>query len=304
MPAFRHILVVGASGRLGREVVTGLVARDYTVRGTSRDPRRVPAPAEAVAARLRDPVSLHLACSGVDAVVMAAGSPLSLRPTPAHPGFRAIDAVGTQHLVRAALGARVRKLVYVSVFAPEGFEGGPYVEAHQEAAEAVRESGLDHVIIQPTGFFSTFDAYLPLARIGVMPEIGDGTARTNPIHERDLASIVVRALEEESGDLPVGGPEVLSRREIAEAAFAAVGRAPRLVQMPDALLRFNARAVRLVDRRLGELITFLDAVSRTDLVAPRRGVEQLSHYLHRRARRGNVKVAAATPFERREGVKE
>jgi uncharacterized protein YbjT (DUF2867 family) len=215
---------------------------------------------------------------------MAAGAPVALRLTPGHPGYHAVDYRGILNLLDAARDEGVRRIVYVSVFAPPGFRGGPYVEAHLDAAEAVRQSGLEHAILQPTGFFSTFDAFLPLARLGVMPEIGDGTARTNPIHERDLAVVVVGAVEGEGGDLPVGGPDVLTRREIAEAAFAAVGKRPRFLRTPDAMLRLNRQLVGVVDRRLAELMAFLDAVSRVDAIAPRSGSLRLADYLAEQAR--------------------
>jgi len=278
-------LVLGASSRLGREVAAALVQRGHAVRGASRHPGHIPTPAIPIRADLLDPASLHNACRGVDTVVMAAGAPVALRLTPGHPGYRAVDHQGTLNLLAAARDEGVRRFVYVSEFAPAGFDGGPYVQAHRDAAEAVRRSELDHAVVQPTGFFSTFDAFLPLARLGVMPEIGDGTARTNPIHERDLAAVVAGAVEGEAGaDLPVGGPETLTRREIAEAAFAAVGRRPRFVRAPDAVLRLNRRLVGPVDRRLGELLTFLDAVSRVDAVAPPAGSFRLADYLTERAR--------------------
>lgn len=286
MPASRPVvLVVGASGRLGREVVPLLAAHGYAVRGAARHAVRVPAPAIPVRADLLDPASLRAACRGVDVVVMAAGAPLTLRPILGHPGFHAVDGRGTVLLVRVARELGVTRFVYVSVYAPPGFAGGPYVAAHREAAEAVRASGMAWSVVQPTGFFSTFEVLLPLARLGLIPEIGDGAARTNPIHERDLAEVVLRAVEGQEGDVPVGGPEVLSRRQIAEAAFAAVGRAPRMVHLPDALLRLGRWLAAPADRRLAELLRFLDAVSRTDVVAPAAGVRTLAAHLRERARR-------------------
>jgi uncharacterized protein YbjT (DUF2867 family) len=282
MSTSRPVLVVGASGRLGSAVVAELAARGRIVHGAGRNVNRIPIPAKAAAADVLDPASLRAACAGVDSIVMAAGAPLSLWLTPGHRGFRSVDYTGTVNLVEAARAEGVRRLVYVSVFAPEGFEGGPYVEAHREAAEAVRSSGLEHAVIQPTGFFSTFDAFLPFVRLGVMPAIGDGRARTNPIHEADLAGVVADALEDGEGDRPVGGPETFTRREILELAFDAAGRRPRFARLPDVMLRFNRAAVRPIDRRLAELMTFLDAVNRTDAVAPAHGTRRLADHFRSR----------------------
>jgi uncharacterized protein YbjT (DUF2867 family) len=294
MSADAPILVLGASGSLGRAVVARLAAEGRAVRGASRDPDRVPAGAKAVRADLLDPASLRAACEGVDAVVVAAGAPVSLRIVWRHPGFAAVDHRGTVNVVAAARASGARKVVYVSVASIPELDALPYVAAHRLAADAVRASGLSHTIVRPTGFFSAFDALLPFARIGVMPQIGDGHALSNPIHEDDLAEVVVGALDGQESEITVGGPEALSRRAIAEAAFEAVGRRPRVARVPDAVLGFNRSLIRPIDRRLAELLEFLDAVSRVDLLAPARGTRRLAPYLAAQAARGRRSGRAGT----------
>ncbi|NNF57088.1 MAG: hypothetical protein HKN04_02500, partial [Rhodothermaceae bacterium] len=143
----------------------------------------------------------------------------------------------------------------------------------------VQGSEMDAMIVRPTGFFSAFEAYLPLARLGVMPLIGDGTARTNPIHPADLADVLAEALEGVAPLIEVGGPEVLTRQAIGERAFAAVNKTPRFVSAPDALIRFTAKAVRALDRRLGEMLAFVRAIHHTDVIAPTHGTQRLGPYL-------------------------
>ena len=277
----QKVLVVGASGALGRAVAAALKRRGGWVRGTSRDAARVPAEAdEAVRADLLDTPSLRAACAGVDAVVHAAGASvrtLALRFD--RRGFRGVDAEGTARLVEAAREAGVRRFVYVSVFGPPALDAVPYVAAHREAEAAVRAVGFDATIVRPTGFFSAYEAYLPLARLGILPRLGRPDVRTNPIHPVDLAEVVADALDRAPALVEVGGPEVLTREEIGRAAFAAVGRRPRFVPVPDAVARVQVTMAGMLDRRVGEVLGFVRAIHQADLVAPVHGTHRLGPYL-------------------------
>ena len=144
---------------------------------------------------------------------------------------------------------------------------------------------IDHAVIEPTGFFSSFEVLLRLVRPGVAPLIGDGTAQTNPIHEKDLAPVCADAIEHGYGTLPVGGPEVLSRRAIFERAFEAVGKKPRFVRLPDGYVNVNRWIVSRLDPRLGALMAFFKAVSQTDIIAPAYGSRRLDDFFREKSGR-------------------
>ncbi|NNF58294.1 MAG: NAD(P)H-binding protein, partial [Rhodothermaceae bacterium] len=124
-----RVLVVGASGVLGREVVSALKQRGGWVRGTSRDGLRVPAEAdEAFAADVLDPQPLRAACEGIETVIHAAGaSPVSLAFRFDRRGFQGVDTAGTGNLVAAAQEAGVQRFVYVSVAGASELAATPYV---------------------------------------------------------------------------------------------------------------------------------------------------------------------------------
>lgn len=278
-------LVVGASGTLGREVVRELKKRGAWVRGTSRAAARVPPEAdEAVDADLLDPVSLRTACEGVRRIVMAAGaSPMDLAPRLDRRGFGGVDAVGARHVAEVAAEGGVERVVYVSVAGPPEVDRLAYVAAHRAAEEAFRQSGVGTVVVRATGFFAAFRALLPLARLGVMPLLGRG-ARTNPIHEADLAEVVADALGGSEGTAEAGGPEVLTREAIARLAFAAVGKKARFVPVSPGLARVNAGLVGVLDQRLAEVVRFVAALHERDIVAPAHGSRRLGAYLEAVAR--------------------
>ena len=274
-----RVLVAGATGRLGAEVVAALRRQGRTVRALSRHPAESAGRAdEVVAADLRDPASLAAACRGVDAVISAAGASLSLGLRPGAPDFRRVDYAGNRNLLAAARAAGVRKFVYVSVYSTPAYAHLDYVRAHTDFARLLAASGTPYAVVQPTGFFSSFALFPRLARLGVAPLVGAGTARTNPIHEQDVAEVCVAALDGAPEALPVGGPDVLTRRAIFELAFEAAGRPPRFVRVPDAALGVARRLVAPFDRRLAHLLHFLQVVNHHDVVAPCVGTRRLRDF--------------------------
>ena len=276
-------LVAGATGTLGRAIVAELARRHHRVRALSRRDTPVPGATEVVRGDLNDMTSLEHACAGVDAVVSAAGASLSLGLRPRSATFEAVDRDGTLRLIVAAQAARVRRFAYVSVFHTPEQADMAYVRAHVDAERALHTSTLDPVVVRPTGFFDALTPLLTMARLGVAPRLGGGTARSNPIATEDLAVVVVDALEAGTPLVEAGGPDVLTRTEMFEAAFGAVGRKPRFVPTSPRVIELNARLVRPVDRRLSDLLRFFARVSTTDCVAPARGVRQLSAYFTRLA---------------------
>jgi uncharacterized protein YbjT (DUF2867 family) len=81
-----------------------------------------------------------------------------------------------------------------------------------------------------------------------------------------------------SGDIPIGGPEVLTRRQIVELAFAACGRPPRISRAPAWAPGLIGGLIRPFAPRLGELASFLGVVSAGDFVAPAYGARRLGDF--------------------------
>lgn len=280
-----RILVAGASGNLGRHLVAELKKRGKWVRALTRSPSAYQGEAdETVGADLLDGASLQPACDGIDAVISAAGASVDLRFSFRSLDFHDVDYIGNRSLLHAARQSGVNKFVYVSVFPALGIHDTNYVQAHLAVEEELQQSGLAHAIVQPTGYFSAFSAVLNIARSGFAPLIGDGTIRTNPIHEADLAPICVDALNSQQTVFPVGGPDVLTRREIFLLAFQALKKKPRFIPIPGWWIDANKMCVSPFDKHLGSLLAFYKAVSLHDVVAPQTGTRRLCDYFPALAR--------------------
>ena len=256
-----------------------LAARGHGVRALTRDPCTFAGEdLDVFACDARRPESLAGACEGVGAVVSALGASLALRRTAPGATYRDVDLRANLNLLAEARAAGVGKFVYVSLYGAEHLRGLAYVDAHEEFVAALRDSGLDHAVVRPTGFFYVFDEIFRMAARGRAVLVGDGSARTNPVHEADVARACAEALRPGVKELAVGGPETYTRRGVAELAFQALGRPPKITSLPAGLVRALAAPVKLFDRRLYDLLEFGAAASTNDLVAPPYGARSLAAY--------------------------
>ena len=277
-----RVLVAGSSGHLGRHIAAELRSRGHTVTALIRDPAKSDLfEADAtVAVDLLDPdrERLDAAFDGVDAVVSAAGQPCTLGASADRRSFRQVDTAINRHLLDAASRNGVHRFAYVTVLGGGDLDGLDYVAAHEEFVAELRASDAEHTVIHANGFFHSYLDLLDAARRGPVPSFSDGSARSNPIHEADLAAVCVDALEGEHREIEVGGPEVLSRLEEIELAFEALGRKPRVRRVPSSLLRAALPLVRVRDRRRAEMLQFVAAIARRDMLAPPHGERRLRDY--------------------------
>lgn len=274
------VLVAGATGSLGRHVVAVLRERGVRVRILSRRVQGAQRDEgiEAACGDVLAPETLAGCLTGLDAVISCVGASLDLYAVKDRLSYSRVDAGGNLALIRAAAAAAVPRFTYVSVFSGPGIEQTAYVRAHREVDRALAASGFDYRIVRPTGFFAFLDELIRMARRGFVPIVGDGSARTNPIDERDLAAIVAGAFDEPDRIIDAGGPEVFSRREMAMLAAAATGRPARVVSSPPWAWRLASRALAPAQPRISELLEFAAAVSTSTIIAPARGRRRLEDH--------------------------
>ena len=247
-----RIVVAGGTGFIGRGVVDQLLRNGdgHEVVVTSRDPaakrRAFDDRVEVVQAFAGDAVSLGRAFTGADIVVQAIQFPNHPVEDPSRGRtYQEVDGRGTEVAVRVAKALGVRRFVYLSG-AGVG-EGRPqsWFEAKQRAEAAIRESGLEYVILRPSWIYGPRDRsmnrliffcrYLPL-----VPVIGDGRTPIQPIHVDDVARCVAEgALRDDATDkvFGLGGPETLTMDEIHRTIQKVLGRQRPLLHHPVALMK-------------------------------------------------------------------
>jgi uncharacterized protein YbjT (DUF2867 family) len=214
------IVVVGGTGRVGRQLVSALRRQDLAVRVVSRGIRPAPEPGvDAVTADLADPASLEPALAGAESMFL-------VWP------FTSPDLTASLAPKVAEIAARqVSRVVYLSA-QPAGERPGSFWALVERAIE---DSGVDWTFVRPTGFASNTLLWAGQIRAGDVVRWPFGRAARSLIDERDIADVAACAL---TGDGHAGaryllsGPAVLTQAEQVAAIGEAIGRKLTWAEMP------------------------------------------------------------------------
>ena len=247
------ILVTGATGFVGRRIVTRLVERGEEVRRLVRpvpDPRPSGLPAvHFVTGDVTDPESLKAACEDVDMVVHT----VAIIREKGRATFDAINVQGTRNVLEAAEQAGVRKIVHLSAIGAGPDPKYPYLRSKWEGEEAVVNSSVRHVILRPSLVFGPGDEFInalaATIRVGpVVPFIGSGNTRFQPIHVEDVARCVDRVLIDSTYNgetVEIGGPDILTYRQITDMIIRTFGGRKMKVRVPISMMRSALPFLRL-----------------------------------------------------------
>ncbi|WP_400194127.1 SDR family oxidoreductase [Hymenobacter sp. B81] len=244
-PTIRKVLVVGATGMLGRPVTQELVAAGFEVTALVRNPARarplLPAAVRLVAGDLAQPDTLPAALAGHDAVYLNLSVQQTERESAFHP-----EGEGLQHLLAAARQVGVQRVVYLSSLIKDyaGFRWWVF-ELKKQAAEQVRRSGLPYTIFHPSAFMETLvGTQLAGSRILVAGKARHGM---HWVSGRDYGRQVAAALRLPAAanrEYVVQGPEPLTTLEAAQQVARYHGRRRLTVSYaPLGLIRFLGRFV-------------------------------------------------------------
>lgn len=276
----RTAVIAGATGYLGGHVASAAHDAGYRVRALARDASRVSENGcdDIFVGQATVPESLDGLFEGAD----VAFSSIGVRHFRRHPNIWEVDLQANLNLVDAAERAGVRRFVFVSVInGPALRDRLPVAEARERVVDRLRESTMEWAVLRPTGFFNDLDAYLEMARSGRVWLIGSGDERLNPIHGADLAAEAVASFSGRPVPIErdVGGPDVLSQREIGELAFSVLGKTPRFARVPPGLLEGVATLSAPFNVNLSTFLRMFALLGRVDAVAPPSGTHHLAdHY--------------------------
>lgn len=247
-----RILLTGANGFIGSQLLAGLQARGHEVVAAVRDPaalRRKRPGAEAIAADFNRDISAETwrpRLTGVEAVINCAGV--------LHGGrgqdIEAIHATTPIALFEACAAAGVRRVVQISAISADTEAGTDFALTKKRADDHLRGLPLDWTVLRPSlvygegsyGGSSTLRglAGLPL----VSPLVGDGSTPFRPIHADDLVETVTRVVETgrfARQTLEPVGPEVLTLRALVKKYRAWLGLKPALeIAIPMPVMRVAA----------------------------------------------------------------
>src|SRR3954471_22209007 len=245
------ITVFGGSGFVGRHVVRALAKRDYRIRVAVRRPElaghlqplgRV-GQIHAVQANLRYPTSVEAAMRDSHAAVNLVG----ILAEGGAQRFDAVHALGAGAVAKAARDAGAR-MVHVSAIGADENSPSRYARSKAAGEKAVLEAVPSASILRPSVVFGPEDQFsnrfAALARMSPMlPLIGGGLTRMQPVYVGDVATAVADAVDGKAragATYELGGPEVLTMREIMEIIMRVIERDRMLVSLPFGLAKLQA----------------------------------------------------------------
>jgi uncharacterized protein YbjT (DUF2867 family) len=241
----RIATVFGGSGFIGRRLVPRLAAQGYIVRVAVTDPtgarflttqgalgQIVP-----LAASVTNPAAVAAAVAGADLVVNLVGI--------LHGDFIAIQQQGAANVAQAAAAAGAR-LVHVSALGADPASPAAYGRSKAAGEAAVQAAHPRAVILRPSIVFGPGDAFFnrfaAMARnLPVLPVVA-GATKFQPVYVEDVVAAILAGAERQDGRIyALGGPRVLSMRDLLAYILGVTGLRRPLLGMPDGLMRLQAR---------------------------------------------------------------
>jgi uncharacterized protein YbjT (DUF2867 family) len=246
------VTVFGGSGFVGRHVVRALAKREYRIRVAVRRPElaghlqplgRV-GQIHAVQANVRYPASVQAAMRNSHVAINLVGI---LTPSGAQT-FKAVQVDGAAAVAKAAAGAGAR-MVHVSAIGADEDSPSHYARAKAEGEKAVLAAVPSASILRPSVVFGPEDdftnRFAALARLSpALPLIGGGATKMQPVHVGGVATAVADAVDgktRQGATYELGGPEVLSMREIMALILTITDRSRILISLPFALAKLQAQ---------------------------------------------------------------
>ena len=255
------VLVTGASGFVGTEILKHLHAAGHSIRIVARHPRsaRVQADAARFGAEIHDgnvlaSASLPAGMKDIAAVIHLVGIISEVGKNT----FENVHTLGTKNIVTAAKQAGVPRFIHMSALGARPNAPSRYHQSKWAAEEIVRQSGLDYTIFRPSIIYGSNDHFVNLfnhiARFSpVLPVMGDGRSKLQPIPVADVATCFVRAINEPKSigqTYDLCGRDVLSFDEILDAILQVIGRKRWKLHLPLGLARLQAALLEFVFPRL------------------------------------------------------
>src|ERR1700693_1316061 len=227
MVSMRRTLIIGATGNVGRRVISQLTATGAQVRALARNPdaARLPPQVEVVHGDLTVPETLDGCLNGMDTVFLVWTAP----PAGVAPALERI----AKHARRIVFLSAPLKTAH-----PLFQQPNPSRKLGEQIERLIENSGLQWTFLRP-GMFAgnALGWWGPQIRAGDVVRWPHLSAPTAPIDERDIAAVAVRALCEDGhagAEYVLTGPQSLSQFEQVSAIGRVIGRALRIKEIsPD-----------------------------------------------------------------------
>jgi uncharacterized protein YbjT (DUF2867 family) len=278
----KKILVAGATGYLGKFVVRELKNRGFCIRVLARNPEKLENIHEDIddyhIGQITKPDTLEGVCDDIDVVFSSIGITRQKDKLT----FKDVDYQGNKNLLIEAKKAKVKKFVYVSILNGPKLCNLDIVRAHEDFVKDLKFSGLNYGVVRPTGYFSDMEEFLSMAKKGRVFLIGSGDNRTNPIHGSDLAVRCAEAIEDGKRDINVGGPEIMTWKQIATLALETLNQPIKITIVPLWVMNFIQYTTRIFSPHKAGLLAFFITMATQDMIGQTTGTHTLKAHFKKK----------------------
>jgi len=248
------ILVTGGTGFVGTHLIRRMRKEGLSVRAVVRNPDKAQAlkdlGVEVVKGDVSDKASLEKATVGCDRVVHLVGI---IQEAPGAT-FQGVHVEGTRNVIDAAKKAGVRHFFYQSALGARPGASSAYHRTKWEAEELVRASRIPYMILRPSLIYGPGDQFTirlsEMIRLSpVLPVIGTGKSKVQPIFIEDVVSCIVKAVTIDtliSERYEIGGPDQLTYEEVTTAIADAMGVKRPALHVPLFFVKSVARILETV----------------------------------------------------------
>ena len=232
------LLVVGATGTLGRQIVRRALDEGHDVRCLVRSAQRASFlrewGVELVKGSLTKPDTLPAALAGIDAVIDAA----TARPSES---VMEVDWQGKVNLIEATQAAGVQRFIFISILNSERFPHVPLMKVKHFTEKLLAESGLDYTVLQPCGFLQGLIGQyaIPILEKQSIWVMGEA-APIAYMDTQDIARFAIQALTlpaTSRRSFPLAGPRAWGAYEIIRLCERKCGQQAKVSRVSLGLLR-------------------------------------------------------------------
>ncbi|WP_143960528.1 NAD(P)H-binding protein [Litoribacter populi] len=274
------ILLAGASGTLGMEVLKILSQNGHQVRAMIHEDKHIEEirrfTDDIVVFDVQNPIHEIGVFENINILISSIGKSVSIfRSTDGT--YDSIDFHGNKNLFEQASNAGVKRGIFVSIMGASEENSLELAQVHYKAEKALADNFKNYTIIRPAGFFGGLHDLIKMGKAGVIPVIGDGMPKTNSIYQGDLAKLIFENLNSGPEIMEVGGPKIHTRLEMAEMIQRKTGG--EILKVPNAAAKGSILPLSVFKPELFHNMDYFRFVSSKDMIGEKHGTLSFEEYL-------------------------
>ena len=231
------ILIAGANGHIGKEIVKKSIERGLSARCLDLHPltieRRYTSKVETIQGDITNPNTAREAVEGIETVLSVMG----VRKDTEEMTHDKLEHEGIHNLVSASRESGVNRIMYISTMGVTKNVPVQRLKAKWDAEQMLIHSGIAYTIFRPSGYFTDFAEYFApeIRKKGSFRVFSKGLTRLQPIAVDDVAETMIRSIGNERAKnkiFPLVGPEIFTLREILIMLGNIMGKKVKIKSVP------------------------------------------------------------------------